>query len=142
MLALVPKMFDFFGLADLPDRDKRTLLRAFYFDLELRVGYELAGGLSTKDLQDFEEIMEYLRSRDVKPEDDPSLAWLEHVRPDYREVVHRQLQVLLQALFDRSPEIAGIAEIEQGRVGSDPVAEVYDFMMRAGAETRSRKELL
>lgn len=132
MLALVPKLFDFFGLSGLTDKDKVLLLRSFYADLELSVGHDLASGLSRKDMEDFEEIMRYLQGRSVRPEDDPSLAWLEHVRPDYREVVLRHVERLLSILFANRDAICSIAQIPPGSTGEDPVSQTLEFMMREG----------
>lgn len=136
MLALVPKMFDFFGMAALSQPDKEELLRAFYDDLELSVGHELAGGLSKRDLDDFEEIIRYLRGKRVDPENDPSIAWLDQVRPDYRDVVNRQLRRLLQILNDNSEWICGIAQVDRGPVSSDPVQQTLDFMQAEGQRIR------
>jgi hypothetical protein len=139
MFALVPKMFDFFGLRELDRRDKVQILRLFYSSLELGVGWELASGLTERELADFEEIIHYLSSHDVAPEDDPSLAWLEHVRPDYREIVHKWIRRLLLEIFDRRARIAEIGEVALGRTSSDPVSETLEYMQLESRRIAARR---
>lgn len=122
MIQLDNKFLEDMGLGDMPDEQKKPFLQHIYSELELRVGSELAKGLSDNQLNQFEKIIDkdedeidsWLEKNDVdfihsdrykklksvhnsdkeaKPEYVAS-RWLEINRPDYQSVVARVLDEL------------------------------------------------
>lgn len=81
------------------------LVSVAYSDLELAVGRELSAGLSDEQLAEFEELI-------GRQDEEGASAWLSTHRPDYPEVVARQLGLLLGRIAD---------ELGDGPAGTEPV---------------------
>jgi hypothetical protein len=65
---------------DLEGQNANELVDAAMDELELRVGMEIAGHLSDKQIEEFENL----------GEEDDRLAWLEKALPDYPKIVERK----------------------------------------------------
>lgn len=75
MLQLDDNFLKDLGITDLPDDQKQALLQHIYEELELRVGEELAKGLSDKQMAEFEKILD---------QDESTMhEWLQTNVPDY-----------------------------------------------------------
>lgn len=134
MMRISPEVFDYFGMSSLSDKDKIALLRALNDELELRVGSDLADGLSDKDISDFEEIMCYIEKRDLQPEDDPAVAWLKLVRPNYRTVVIGQLRQLLETIYSNRETICSEAGVSLQPSAEDPVRQALDHVIQGSPD--------
>lgn len=77
----------------LTEEELGELVTVAYSDLELAVGRALSAGLSDEQLAEFEEIID-------RRDDEGARAWLSTHRPDYPEVVARQLGLLLGRITD------------------------------------------
>lgn len=75
MFQLDDKFLADIGLNDLPDDQKQPFLQHIYEELELRVGTRLSDGLSDRQLEEFEKIID----RDQTTID----AWIVQFVPNY-----------------------------------------------------------
>lgn len=92
------------GLESLGSSDGRSVLSALYSELELRVGRALSDGLSDRQLEEFEKII------DAKLEIVGD-AWLAVNSPDYTDVVSRIFRELLGELAESAGAI--LQEVDQ-----------------------------
>lgn len=89
MFQLDDKFLQDIGLNDLPEEQKKPFLQHIYDELELRVGTKLSDGLSDKQLEEFESIIDH--------KDEIIIAWLAKYVPDYHnDAVFSQLQLTTQ----------------------------------------------
>jgi hypothetical protein len=86
------------GLDALPTHLKKLMLKQIYSSLELRVGTVLAGQMTDKQLDEFEELIE-------GGEEDEALRWLEANFPDYKETVQDQFRSLKDEIRTAAPAI-------------------------------------
>lgn len=65
------------GITDLPEDQKKALLRHIYEELELRVGERLAEGMSESQMTEFETLLD----RD----EEKTRQWLQDNAPEYKQ---------------------------------------------------------
>lgn len=90
------------GLGDMPDDQQQAFLDHLYEELELRVGTRLSEGLSEQVLDEFEKLVE-------ANDETGALKWLETNRPDYKQVVAEELEILKQEVIANKDTILGVA---------------------------------
>ncbi|NTW61109.1 hypothetical protein HGB24_00230 [Candidatus Saccharibacteria bacterium] len=76
MFQLDEKFLDDIGLGEMPEDQKRPFLQHIYDELELRVGTKLSEGMSDKQLEEFEAIID--RKEDVVN------RWLDQNNPEFK----------------------------------------------------------
>ncbi|MEK7626526.1 MAG: DUF5663 domain-containing protein [Patescibacteria group bacterium] len=86
------------GLGELPDADKKEMLRHIYEQLELRVGTRLASGMTDAQLDEFEALIN-------NQDEAGALKWLETNFPNYKEVVADELEKLKAEVTISAPQI-------------------------------------
>ncbi len=86
------------GLGELPDADKKEMLRHIYEQLELRVGTRLASGMTDAQLDEFEALIN-------NQDEAGALKWLETNFPNYKEVVADELEKLKAEVTVSAPQI-------------------------------------
>lgn len=86
----------------MPDEQKRPFLDHLLEELEMRVGTRLSEGMSNELLLEFEKLIEARN-------DQGALSWLEQHRPDYKTVVHEELEALKNEVASGKDRILGIA---------------------------------
>lgn len=129
MISNWTRVLELFGLASLPEREAKSLLRAFFTDLQYRVGADLSSGLSDEQVSEFSEICRYVEGRNLAPRDDPSLAWVEEMCPNYRHVVEVNIRFLVGELYEKRERIARIADVELGSICDEPVVKAVALLM-------------
>ncbi len=86
------------GLGELPDAEKKEMLRHIYEQLELRVGTRLASGMTDAQLDEFEALIN-------NQDEAGALKWLETNFPNYKEVVADELEKLKAEVTLSAPQI-------------------------------------
>lgn len=86
------------GLGELPDAEKKEMLRHIYEQLELRVGTRLASGMTDAQLDEFEALIN-------NQDEAGALKWLETNFPNYKEVVADELEKLKAEVTMSAPQI-------------------------------------
>jgi hypothetical protein len=95
------------NLGDLPHEHRAIILKAMYEELEMRVGAELSGKMSGRQLGEFETC--------VKAGDDTgSLHWLELNFPDYKDTVRDELEKLCVELTALRGDIRALSVFYSG----------------------------
>lgn len=87
MIKLDDNLLQQLGLGDLPEQERKALLRQMYDTLELRVGMTIAEQMTEEQLDEFEAFM------DAKDQQG-ALRWLETNFPDYKKVVANEMEKL------------------------------------------------
>jgi len=87
MIKLDDNLLQELGLGDLPEADRKALLRQMYDTLELRVGMTIAEQMSEEQLDEFEGFMD-------NKDQAGALSWLETNFPDYKKVVAAEMEKL------------------------------------------------
>jgi hypothetical protein len=101
------------GLAALPEPLRNLMLKHVYETLQLRVGLQLADGMSDQELDEFETLTD-------RGDEEGALAWLEANRPNYKEVVEQNLQELRQEILEVADQI--LADEDPRRVRGETEA--------------------
>lgn len=69
------------GLSAMPENEKQKFLIYIQKELEIRIGERISKGLSPDQLNEFDSLTD---KTDI-------ILWLEHNRPNYREIVHKTI---------------------------------------------------
>ncbi|PID32178.1 hypothetical protein CR970_01855 [Candidatus Saccharibacteria bacterium] len=101
------------GLGDLPEEDKKAMLRHIYETLEMRVGMNLAEQMTDEQQAEFEG---YIQRND----ETGALQWLETNFPGYKQVVADELEKLKTEVKTAAPQI--LASSQQPADGQAPAA--------------------
>ena len=72
------------GLSAMGDAEKKAFLEYVQEELEVRIGEEIAEGMSEEKMREFEEA----------ETDEEAEAWLKQNRPNYKEIVTKTLKEL------------------------------------------------
>ena len=88
------------GLGDLPEEERKKLLKQIYETLEMRVGMKLAEHMSDEQLDEFESFID-------TNDEAGALKWLETNFPDYPKVVASELEKLKAEIKKDSDKIKG-----------------------------------
>ncbi len=67
------------GLAAMPEDEKKAFLEYAQEELEVRVGEEIASGIDSEKMKEFEEA----------DSDEAALEWLRANKPEYKEIVKK-----------------------------------------------------
>lgn len=86
------------GLGDLPEAEKKKLLKQIYETLEMRVGMKLAEHMSDQQLNEFEGFID-------TNDEAGALKWLETNFPNYPKVVASELDKLKAEIKKDSDKI-------------------------------------
>lgn len=86
------------GLGGLPPQEKKQMLAHILDTLEMRVGMQLASGMSNEQLDEFES---FINSKD----ESGALKWLESNFPNYKDVVATELNKLKGEVSQAAPQI-------------------------------------
>ncbi len=76
------------GLSAMPEEERRAFLDYVQEELEVRVGEEIAAGMTEEKLREFEATAS---GEDAK-------AWLEKNKPNYRELVEKTVRELKEEI--------------------------------------------
>lgn len=83
------------GLSVMNDEEKDAFLKYVQEELEVRIGEEIANGISEEKIDEFEQM----QSREEIG------AWLTENRPDYREIVERTINELKEEIRKNKEKI-------------------------------------
>lgn len=98
MFNLDNKFLEELGLGTLPEDEKKKMLDHIYETLEMRVGMQLASGMSDAQLDEFEA---FINNND----EEGALRWLETNFPNYKQVVAEELEKLKTEIKTAAPQI-------------------------------------
>lgn len=98
MFNLDNKFLEELGLGPLPEDEKKKMLDHIYETLEMRVGMQLASGMSDSQLDEFES---FINNNDEAG----ALHWLETNFPNYKQVVADELEKLKVEIKAAAPQI-------------------------------------
>lgn len=98
MFNLDDKFLEELGLGTLPADEKKKMLDHIYETLEMRVGMQLASGMSDAQLDEFEA---FINNND----EEGALRWLETNFPNYKQVVAEELEKLKTEIKTAAPHI-------------------------------------
>lgn len=98
MFNLDDKFLEELGLGALPADEKKKMLDHIYETLEMRVGMQLASGMSDAQLDEFEA---FINNND----EEGALRWLETNFPNYKQVVAEELEKLKAEIKAAAPQI-------------------------------------
>lgn len=98
MFNLDDKFLEDLGLGALPAEEKKKMLDHIYETLEMRVGMQLASGMSDAQLDEFEAFIN-------KQDEEGALRWLETNFPNYKQVVADELEKLKAEIKAAAPHI-------------------------------------
>ena len=76
------------GLSAMPEDKKQDFLNYVQEELEVRIGRQIAKGLTEEQLQEFDALTDITEVS----------QWLEKNRPDYREIVNRCVEEMKRAI--------------------------------------------
>lgn len=93
------------GLGELPADEKTKMLGHIYETLEMRVGMQLASGMTDAQLDEFESFIN-------RQDEEGALKWLETNFPNYKQVVADELEKLKAEIKAAAPQI--VAEANGG----------------------------
>ena len=83
------------GLAAMPEAEKEAFLRYAQEELEVRVGEEIAAGMTEEKMREFEA---------AKSEEETK-KWLEENKPNYRELVEKTVRELKEEISRNKDKI-------------------------------------
>ncbi|MBQ3275227.1 hypothetical protein IJH46_02280 [Candidatus Saccharibacteria bacterium] len=83
------------GLAVMPEEEKRAFLDYVQEELEVRVGEEIAEGMSEEKMKEFEEA----------ETDEAAEKWLNENKPNYREIVQETIKDLKEEISRNKEKI-------------------------------------
>lgn len=86
------------GLGELPADEKTKMLGHIYETLEMRVGMQLASGMTDAQLDEFEGFIN-------RQDEEGALKWLETNFPNYKQVVADELEKLKSEIKAAAPQI-------------------------------------
>ena len=85
------------GLSAMPEEERRAFLDYVQEELEVRVGEEIAAGMTEEKMREFEAAVS---DAEVK-------AWLEENKPNYRELVEKTVRELKEEISRNRSRILG-----------------------------------
>jgi predicted RNA-binding Zn ribbon-like protein len=91
------------GLGELPADEKTKMLSHIYETLEMRVGMQLASGMTDAQLDEFESFIN-------KQDEEGALKWLETNFPNYKQVVADELEKLKSEITAAAPQILAASQ--------------------------------
>jgi predicted RNA-binding Zn ribbon-like protein len=91
------------GLGELPADEKTKMLSHIYETLEMRVGMQLASGMTDAQLDEFESFIN-------KQDEEGALKWLETNFPNYKQVVADELDKLKAEITAAAPQILAASQ--------------------------------
>lgn len=112
MFNLDDKFLEELGLGSLPADEKKKMLDHIYETLEMRVGMQLASGMTDAQLDEFEAFIN-------KQDEEGALKWLETNFPGYKQVVADELEKLKAEIKASAPQILA----ESGQQAVAPPAQ-------------------
>ncbi|MFG1645509.1 DUF5663 domain-containing protein [Amycolatopsis sp. NPDC049252] len=89
------------GLGDLPAEVRKLVLATIYEQIELRVGYRLAGQMSSGQLDEFEGFID-------RNDEAGALEWLQENAPGYPVVVQETFDNLKQEILDNRIDVRAV----------------------------------
>ena len=98
MLKIDENLLKDLGLASLPPDEKNQMLAQIYETLEMRVGMTLAKQMSDEQLKEFEKFVD-------ANDEAGALKWLETNYPNYKQVVHAELEKLKEEIKQSAGKI-------------------------------------
>lgn len=91
------------GLGELPVDEKTKMLGHIYETLEMRVGMQLASGMTDAQLDEFEGFIN-------RQDEEGALRWLETNFPNYKQVVADELDKLKSEIKSAAPQIVAASQ--------------------------------
>ncbi len=85
------------GLLAMSEAEKKAFLEYAQEELEVRIGEDIAEGLSEEKVRAFEEA----------ETDEEAERWLKENRPDYKEIVERTIRELKEEISRNKDRILG-----------------------------------
>lgn len=85
------------GLAAMPEEQREAFLDYVQEELEVRVGEEIAAGMTEEKMREFE----------VAKTDEETERWLNENKPNYRELVERTMRELKEEISRNKDKILG-----------------------------------
>ena len=83
------------GLSAMPEEQRQAFLDYVQEELEVRVGEEIAAGMTEEKMREFEEAAN----------DEETKAWLEKNKPNYRELVVKTVEELKEEISRNKEKI-------------------------------------
>ncbi len=83
------------GLSAMPEEQRQAFLDYVQEELEVRVGEEIAAGMTEEKMREFEEAAN----------DEETKAWLEKNKPNYRELVMKTVEELKEEISRNKEKI-------------------------------------
>ncbi|MBR3232890.1 hypothetical protein IKF74_01220 [Candidatus Saccharibacteria bacterium] len=83
------------GLSAMPEEQRQAFLDYVQEELEVRVGEEIAAGMTEEKMREFEEAAN----------DEETKAWLEKNKPNYRELVAKTVEELKEEISRNKEKI-------------------------------------
>jgi hypothetical protein len=114
MLKIDDELLAEVGLEGLPKWERDLLLTYIYETLEMRVGVKLADKFSNKELDEFEVFFE-------KKDENGAFEWLQEKRPDYKDVVRAEFELLKAEIVVEVPSILEVSKPETPTSDDDAV---------------------
>ena len=84
------------GLAVMPEDERRAFIEYAQEELEVRIGEEIAKGMSEEKMREFEDA-----------DDEAALEWLKENKPDYKEIVKATVEELKGEISRNKDKILG-----------------------------------
>ena len=103
MITLDESLLRELGLSELPVADKQLMLTHIYETLELRVGTTLTSRLDADQIDEFEALID-------ADDDAGSLAFLQRVVPDYRDIVTATFKALCEEIQANADQILAASQ--------------------------------
>ena len=85
------------GLSAMPEEERRAFLDYVQEELEVRVGEEIAAGMTEEKMREFEEAKT----------DEETERWLKENKPNYRELVEKTIRELKDEISRNRSKILG-----------------------------------
>ena len=85
------------GLAAMPEEQREAFLDYVQEELEVRVGEEIAAGMTEEKMREFEAAQT----------DEETERWLNENKPNYRELVERTMRELKEEISRNKDKILG-----------------------------------
>lgn len=85
------------GLSAMPEEERRAFLDYVQEELEVRVGEEIAAGMTEEKMREFE----------ATSSDEETRAWLEENKPNYKELVTKTVEELKEEISRNRAKILG-----------------------------------
>lgn len=83
------------GLAAMPEAEKKAFLDYAQEELEVRVGEEIAAGMTEEKMREFEMAADYEATK----------KWLEENKPNYKELVEKTIRELKEEISRNKEKI-------------------------------------